>query len=383
MDKRSLKNIALLVIFVLYTLLYKGFIFPNYMKYSDIINASFFIVFLFGAIKCLGYRKDKMTILTRNILKVVVFHLLLIFVVMYGVGFFVGFLRNAYSRTLFSMFENLIGPFLIIILIELLRYVIIWANKDKKYFIIIFTIALIVFECFTGIRSIDFNDWSSVFRTTATIILPVIVKNTTLTYICYHVGYKLPILYRVVMDLYIFVVPVIPDLGEYVNSMISISLPLMIYISSFGMVDYHTGKEEPVINSSNFDMLDIPITIVLVIVVSLISGLFPHYMIGVGSESMSPALNKGDAVILKKVKDYNTLQKDDIIAYKKGKLVIVHRIVDIEKKNGKTFFITKGDANGGNDPNRVKSSQVKGIVVVRVPYIAYPTIMLNEYLNSR
>ena len=361
MDKRSLKNIALLVIFVLYTLLYKGFIFPNYMKYSDIINASFFIVFLFGAIKCLGYRKDKMTILTRNILKVVVFHLLLIFVVMYGVGFFVGFLRNAYSRTLFSMFENLIGPFLIII----------------------FTIALIVFECFTGIRSIDFNDWSSVFRTTATIILPVIVKNTTLTYICYHVGYKLPILYRVVMDLYIFVVPVIPDLGEYVNSMISISLPLMIYISSFGMVDYHTGKEEPVINSSNFDMLDIPITIVLVIVVSLISGLFPHYMIGVGSESMSPALNKGDAVILKKVKDYNTLQKDDIIAYKKGKLVIVHRIVDIEKKNGKTFFITKGDANGGNDPNRVKSSQVKGIVVVRVPYIAYPTIMLNEYLNSR
>ena len=106
-------------------------------------------------------------------------------------------------------------------------------------------------------------------------------------------------------------------------------------------------------------------------------------MIGVGSESMSPALNKGDAVILKKVKDYNTLQKDDIIAYKKGKLVIVHRIVDIEKKNGKTFFITKGDANGGNDPNRVKSSQVKGIVVVRVHYIAYPTIMLNEYLNSR
>ena len=185
------------------------------------------------------------------------------------------------------------------------------------------------------------------------------------------------------MDLYIFVVPVIPDLGEYVNSMISISLPLMIYISSFGMVDYHTGKEEPVINSSNFDMLDIPITIVLVIVVSLISGLFPHYMIGVGSESMSPALNKGDAVILKKVKDYNTLQKDDIIAYKKGKLVIVHRIVDIEKNNGKTFFITKGDANGGNDPNRVKSSQVKGIVVVRIPYIAYPTIMLNEYLNSR
>ena len=383
MDKRSLKSNILLAVFVLYTIIYKVIIFPYFMKYSDIFNASFFIIYLFAAIKLLGYRKDKMTILTRNILKVVVFHLLLIFVAMYGVGFFVGFLKNSYSRATFTLFDNIFGPLLVVILIEIIRYVIIWANKDRKYIIILFTLALIIFECFTGIRSIDFSDWSIVFRTTATIILPVIVKNIMLSYICFHVGYKLPILYRIVMDLYIFVVPVVPDLGEYVNSMILISLPLMIYISSFGMVDYHTGKEEPVLNSSNFDILDIPITVVLIVVVCLISGIFPHFMIGVGSDSMSPAINKGDAVIIKKVNNASTLKEGDVIAYKKGKLVIVHRIVAFEEKNGKTLIITKGDANGGNDPNKVKESQVRGVVEVRIPYIAYPTVALNEYLNSR
>ena len=176
MNKRSLKNIFLLVVFILYTLMFRLFIFPNYMKFSDIINASFFVIFLFVAYKLLGYRKNKMTILTRNILKVVIFHLLLIFGAMYIVGFFVGFLRNAYSRTLFTMFENMIGPFLVIVLIELLRYIIIWANKDKKYYIILFTMAIIVFECFTSIRSVNFLEWESVFRTCSTIVLPVIVK---------------------------------------------------------------------------------------------------------------------------------------------------------------------------------------------------------------
>lgn len=383
MDKRSFKTSILLIVFLFYTFLYKFLIFPNYMKHSDIITASFFILYLFASIKCLGYRKDKMTILTRNILKVLIFHLLLFFILLYGVGFFVGFLKNSYSRALYSIFDNAFGLLLIIILEEVLRYVIIWANKDKKHYVFLFTLVFIIFECFMGIRSIDYSDWTSVFRATATIILPVIVKNVMLSYLCYHVGYKIPLIYRIVVDLYIFVVPVVPNLGEYVNSMVLISLPLMIYISSLGMVDYHTGKEEPVLNKSNFDLLDIPISIVLIIVVCLISGLFPHFMVGVGSDSMSPVINKGDAVIILKVKDVSSVKKNDIVAYKKGEKLIIHRVVSIDEKNGKSYFTTKGDANGGNDPDIVKESQIRGVVKVKVPYVAYPTVRLNEYLNGR
>ena len=198
----------------------------------------------------------------------------------------------------------------------------------------------------------------------------------------YHVGYKIPIVYRLVMDTYIFIVPIIPNLGDYVNSMILISLPILIYISSFTMIDDRITRPEPIFNKANFTAWDVPVTIILITLIALISGFFPLYMIGIGSQSMDPTIHKGDAVILKKVTDKTELKKGDIVAYSNGKLIIVHRIVDI-KKNGKNLtYITKGDNNNGNDPRPVSRTQVKGTVQFKIPVIAWPTVWLTELFNS-
>ena len=134
------------------------------------------------------------------------------------------------------------------------------------------------------------------------------------------------------MDIYIFIVPLIPNLGDYVNSMILISLPILIYISSFTMVDDRITKPEPIFNKANFTVWDVPVTIILITLIALISGFFPLYMIGIGSQSMDPTIHKGDAVILKKVTEKTELKKGDIVAYSNGKLIIVHRIVEVHKK---------------------------------------------------
>ena len=54
------------------------------------------------------------------------------------------------------------------------------------------------------------------------------------------------------MDIYLFVVPLIPSLGDYVNSMILISLPILIYIGACGMVDDASNKSEPIFNKKRF-----------------------------------------------------------------------------------------------------------------------------------
>ena len=41
---------------------------------------------------------------------------------------------------------------------------------------------------------------------------------------------------------------------------------------------------------------------------------------------MQPKINKGDAVIIKKVKEENEIKKGDIIAYKTNDRIIIHRI---------------------------------------------------------
>ena len=382
MKVRSFKNIFILVLLVAYVFAYKLVIFQSCMKYSEIITASF-MVLLFGlGVKFLGFRRDKSTVLSKNVLRVVLFYLVLVFFIMYGLGIIVGFLKNAYSRSLFNIFDNIFAPIVIIIFTELLRYVFVWANKDKKFTIVLFTLLLIIFEVAISIRTLTLNDLPVLFNTTATIILPIIFKNILLTYLTANVGYKIPIIYRLVMDIYIFLVPIVPNLGDYVNSMILISLPILIYISSFSMIDDRITRPEPIFNKANFTMLDIPVTIVLVVLIALISGFFPLYMIGIGSDSMSPTIHKGDAVILKKVNEKENLKKGDIVAYSRGKLIIVHRIKEIKKEKGKTYYITKGDANNGTDPREVYQNQVKGIVKFKIPIIAWPTVWLTELFNS-
>ena len=383
MSKRSIKNIILLLIFIAYIISYKFVIFNNYMKYAEIASASFMVLLLALGIKLLGFRKDKKTPLAKNIFRVVAIYLVLTFLVMYGLGFGIGFLKNAYSLSFFTLLDNIFAPIIIIILVELFRYVVIWANKDKKRFIVLFTIVIIIFELVLNVSRVDYTNLKEMFSLTATIILPVIIKNIILSYLCYHVGYKVTLLYRLVMDVYVFVVPIIPNLGDYINSMILVSLPMLIYITSYGFIDERDNKVKPIFTKKMFSLWDIPVAIVFIAMIVLISGLFPHYMIGVGSDSMSPKVNKGDAVILKKVNDKTVLKKGDIIAYNKDGKIIIHRIVKIETdKKGKEVYTTKGDANGGNDPKLVKRKKVDGVVKLKVPFIAYPTIWLSEFMNK-
>ena len=382
MKVRSIKTGFILFLLTAYIVLYKLFIFQNYMKYSEIITASSLIVILALSIILLGFRRDKTTVLGKNVFRVVLFYVVLAFFIMYGLGLMVGFLKNAYSSNFTSIFDNIFPPILIILGIEFIRYVVINANKDKKSIPIILTIILIVFEMVISIRTIDFSELSVVFNITATVILPIIFKNLLLSYLTYHIGYKIPIFYRLIMDIYIFVVPIIPSLGDYVNSMILISLPILIYISTFSMIDDRVNKAEPLFKRRNFTVWDIPVAVVLITLIALISGFFPHYMIGIGSDSMNPTIYKGDAVILKKVDKKTNLKKGDIIAYSNGKLIIVHRIKEINGTGKNATYIMKGDANNGTDPRPVNRSQVKGIVRFKIPVIAWPTVWLTELFNS-
>ena len=380
--KRRAYSFILLVIIVIYTFLYKAFLFSHFMKYSEMINASFLMIVLYLSYKMFGMRKNKETFDSERIMKATLLYLLVTFIIMYGLGLRVGFLKNAYSLSALSIINNILSPILVIISLEIIRYLVIWANKDRKYYIIIFTFILSIFEICISSRSLMVKDFSELFRLTATVLLPITIKNAVLSYLCYEAGYKVPMIYRLVMDLYLFVVPVIPDLGEYVNSMILIALPSLVCISSFSIIEERKDKNKYVYSSKTWSIWDIPFAVFLVILISLISGIFPHYLIGVGSNSMSPAIHKGDAVILKKVNKKQTLNRGDIIAYQKDNITVVHRIKEVTLQNGKRVYLTKGDANNGMDTDPVKPKQVKGIVKLRIPFVAYPTIWVKEFFTK-
>ena len=383
MSKRMVKNVMLVLLIMGYVLLYRLVFFQNYRDYSSIISASFMVVLFALYFKLLGWRKDKPCFLSRNTMNVIFIHVLVGFIGMYVLGFLIGFLKNAYSLKPLTILDNIFAPILIIVCTELLRYIVIWANRDKKMFIKIFTFALCLFEIAISSKEFPMNNFAELFKLITVTLLPVFIKNYVLSYICYHSGFKGPLFYRLILDVYVFVIPVLPDLGDYFTSIILITLPLLIYINVYNLVDEKEDKIINVIEKNSYSWVDIPITIAFVILASLVSGFFPHYMIGIGSQSMMPAINKGDAVILRKVSKDNKLKKGDVIAFQRGNKIVVHRIAEVTKNSGERVYVTKGDANNGVDSSVVYPKQVRGILRVKIPYIAYPTVWLSEWFGNK
>ena len=384
MSKRGIKDAILLIVFAIYIYIYRAFVFTNHLKYSEIINVSFLFVFAAVSVYFLGYRKYKSSFDSKNITKTTITFMFLAFVVMYGLGLAVGFLRNAYSRNFLTLLNNILMPIFIIILIEFIRYVVLWANKDKKFFICLFTMVIIAFELAISIRSFPDVDAKSIFSLIATVVLPIVIKNSVMSYLCYHIGYKVPMLYRLIMDVYLFIIPIVPDIGDYLNSMILIALPGLIYINSYAYIEEREKEVEHFFQNERFSWWDIPIAVFIIGLAALVSGFFPIYMIGVGSDSMNPAIKKGDAVIIEKINDSTKIKENLIIAYERedNHKVIIHRVKEVTTSDGEVAYVTKGDANNTADSNVVYRNQIRGIVKVKIPFIAYPTVWLSETFSK-
>lgn len=94
--------------------------------------------------------------------------------------------------------------------------------------------------------------------------------------------------------------------------------------------------------------------------------LFGYKPLIVVTDIMKEEIEYGDLIFIKTV-DTNTLEKGDIITYwYENKILITDRIVDIEKNNQETIYITKGDNNENIDEYETNSKQVEGKYEFRI-----------------
>ncbi len=85
----------------------------------------------------------------------------------------------------------------------------------------------------------------------------------------------------------------------------------------------------------------------------------------VETDSMKPFFNGGDLIVTKNV-DPKTLEVGDVIAYSEGKVVVTHRIEEIQEEEDKLQFITKGDANNAADIEPISEDNVESIYWFRI-----------------
>jgi len=116
---------------------------------------------------------------------------------------------------------------------------------------------------------------------------------------------------------------------------------------------------------------------VLFVVISMLPISGNYKLLIVQSGSMEPAIRTGSVVAVKPEARYKA---GDVITFgDKGKdKTTTHRIVDIEVVTGKTYFITKGDANKTEDASKVPEEKVIGKVQASIPYAGYLLVAARQ-----
>ena len=331
-----------------------------------------------------GFRKNKSRIESDVILSILAY-LGFYYLITYILGYFVGFNRNVYSREIIMIFKNTFPVIMFIILSEYLRYNINFRARDNKLLLFISFLAFVLITntlTFNDLAKTGYSDVMVVIKQLGLFILPSITTNILLTFMSMKVGYKSNIIYRLLTEIPLYILPIFPNFGDYLEAVIRLSLPIVFYIWLYKYLEKKKSKKKVYAEKRRvFTLFRFNVGLLCVILVYFISGLFKYQALVIATGSMKPSIGIGDVVIVNK-KDWekqNSIRPGEVLAYRKDNMVICHRIIQVVRSGQEVFYVTKGDNNEVADTLMVKRSQIVGIVKYKVRYVGYPTVLLNGY----
>lgn len=379
--KKGFNKILILEIILLIFLLFNSFVFKIANMY---VISGIMLPFLILMIVLNGFEKDNYRYKKDVLLNIIIF-LLMYYFITYFLGLFSGFVKSSYSLSFINIIKNTFPVIALILISELMRYVLFNKTKRNLPCLIIGCLLFVMVDVNTMVHIYDVKTALGITKMICLVVFPSITKNIFLTYLTMKVGYKNGIIYRLITELSTYLLPIFPDFGEYINVLLKTVLPIAIMARLNNMFNYYSVRK---IKDSRYNnrklVLYSVITFALLTIVLLTSGLFTYQALTIGSGSMSPAIEKGDVIVLKSMKneEVRKIKKGDVLVYNHDNKIIVHRVIK-KNNNGETIsFKTKGDYNNAKDSWTVKQEDVIGIVKIRIRWIGMPTVALNELLNK-
>lgn len=349
---------------------------------SNILGTYKTIVFLLAALGLFkvffGFEKDRHRY-TRDIMLETIIFMVIFFILFYLLGIFITFARTENYLTSYGIKTFILPVILITIVKEYLRYNMV-SKSDGSILMTCVTCALfILIDVSDAIYFASFDSSYNTFMFLALSLFPAISTNVACTYIVKKTGYKPTILYLLIIGLYQYIFPIIPNPDKYLTSVIRLVLPVILVFKIAKFFKMEADEEiDSTYNKTNHWLLIIP-AVFIVVIVYFTSGYFKYHAIAIASGSMEPKIYKGDVVVIEKIENnFDELKEGQVIAYRYDGIMVVHRLIKIEKVNNKYYFYTKGDNNATEDNYAVQEDMVYGTVNVKIPFIGIPTVWLNE-----
>lgn len=366
----------LIVVFLLLTCLYNNII---TRQITAVVLLVFMVVILFTVKnnKTKSIRSTQITVLMST------FGVIFI-TLKYIIGMYLGFYNATVTFSLWSILNYILPYIVIIVSTEIIRKeLILTASKNDILAKILYLIIMVLLDIslLTNIQNVKtLKEW---FEFVALILFPAIANNLLYNFIINNFREeKGIIIYRILTTLYIFLIPIIPNLDVLLESILNLVIPCIIYII---LTNYLNQKKEFSIKKDRIEKILVIIAgTIAVLAIMLVSCKFKYGALVIGSGSMTGTINKGDIIIYeayeKDKQDDNNIEikKGDIIVFAKDTRKTIHRVIDKRIIKGKEVFYTKGDANQLQDDWYVTEEEIVGIYKGRIPYIGKITLSINK-----
>jgi signal peptidase len=267
---------------------------------------------------------------------------------------------------------------------EILRYEFITKGDRKRSLFILTLLLFVLIDTSVNMFTYNLNSGREVVEMLCLVFIPSISKNILLTYWMKKFGVLANILYLAIQSIISFLVPIIPDFNKYLQAIIAVVYPIIIYFITKRILK-DTKNDDVEKNKKVKTISYIFLMIFIAIIVALTSGIFKYYFLTVGSGSMRNELQVGDVIIVKKLNEneFDEIEVGTILVFKIENKVVVHRVIEIEKGNDYISIHTKGDNNKDRDNWVVKKENIIGLTKHKIPLIGLPSVWLYRVVEGR
>lgn len=375
MKREDLKFIALEIFITGFFLI---ILLASKISFNKMLVAILLIVYAYITRKLIS-RPKQLSIYKKEVTKYMITFAIIYIALYYVLGIYVGFYKSTYTFGFDTLFKYIIPIILIIISSEIIRNEFLMCKS--KFSILNTLLFSVVIDLVVYVNVYNLFDKEEFLQALGYIFFASIISNILYNYLSNKFGIVPNIAYRIIISIYVYIIPIVPDVYIYFKSVCRMVYPLIIYIVLRSVYEKNKTIEKNTSKSIRF--ISTTIVIVFMTVLSiLISCKFKYGMLVIGSGSMTGTIDKGDAIIYKSSNNIKEAKEGDIILFEVGNKIVIHRVIRVMDINDEIRLYTKGDNNMQQDPGYVTEKEYKGQVVLKIRKIGMPTIWVNDFFKE-
>ncbi|MBR3613565.1 MAG: signal peptidase I [Clostridia bacterium] len=332
------------------------------------------LVVSFFVIKKLLHKRNIVSVYNKQATMLLMLLGIVFLLIFYALGIYFGYTNSVVKLSLSSLIKIIIPTTVIVIVSEMLRSILLAEKSLLSKILTTICMVLMDLTIYTSINQLKTFD--GLVNAISFSLVASISGNLLWNYSSIRFGYKPAIVFRLIMTLYEYIIPVTPNVFTYFRSFLRMIYPYIIYLI-LEMLYSKNNFTVAVQDKKKNNIITGILLAIMVLFIMLISCEFKYGLIVIATGSMKGTIDVGDAVVYESYEGQN-IKEQQVIIFEKDNVNVVHRVIDIKQVNGVNRYYTKGDANKLSDSGFVTPEKIVGIVKFKVKYIGYPTIMLRE-----